>query len=117
MTLDLTELTESTQNRMLQVVETLQGTVLGGVQAWSSSVQKVQKMLPLDTRVLDRLPGASVLPAPDKMVELSYSFASKVLANQQHFAEQLVGITAPVSRPAARTSRTAAAKPAATPKG
>ena len=101
MKIDLAELTTSAQSRVLDAVETVQGGVLGGVQAWSSSARR---FLPVDLTILDRLPGAGSLPTPDAVVELSYGFASKVLASQQAFAEQLVAATRPTRKPAAKTA-------------
>ena len=70
---------------MLDGVRTLTSTI-------SSSVPGAMKSMP-------SLPGIDAMPSPTKALEMSFDFASRLLASQRDFTLALVGATMPAAAP------------------
>jgi hypothetical protein len=79
-------------NEYLDAVRTSQGTVIQAVRSWVDVVQSVAPkglVVPL---------SFAEPPKPEEVVETTYDFAAKLLADQRQFVEEWVKATVPLMR-------------------
>jgi|SRR5581483_1579790 len=105
----ITETITAAQDQVLDVLKKVQEPT---VEAVRTVVEKIDEYLPADRPAV---PFAENLPQPAELVELSFSFAQKLLDNQHEFAKSLVDAFAPLvpEAPKAKKAPVAKAKPAA----
>jgi len=78
--------TDDFQNQARELIRAQQTAFLAAVKAWRESVAKGSPP-PAWPK-----PPADVLPTPAEVAEASYSFASKLLADQSRFMEELAKV-------------------------
>ena len=79
------------QNEFLNATKKSQEILLQAIKTW---IEAAQSMTPKVPSV--KLPFADQLPKPEDVVSSTYGFAEQVLANQRHFAEEILKATAPL---------------------
>jgi hypothetical protein len=77
------------QEEFLSATKKSQEIVLQAIKTWVEAAQAVTPKVPNV-----KLPFADQLPNPADLVSGGYDFAEKVLANQRHFAEEILELTA-----------------------
>jgi hypothetical protein len=92
------------QDQVLEVIERIQEPAVDAVR---TVVETIDGVLPEDR---PDVPFADSLPHPKELVELSYSFAQKVLDNQQEFAKAIVDAFAPLLPAAPKATKPTVAK-------
>ena len=76
------------QNEFLNATKKSQEILLQAIKTW---IEAAQSMTPKVPSV--KLPFADQLPKPSDVVSGGYDFAEQVLANQRHFAEEILELT------------------------
>jgi hypothetical protein len=94
------------QEEFLKTVRRGQEFMLGAIKTWAEAVHPITPKLPLV-----HLPLADKLPKPKDVVENTYDFAEKLLANQRKFAEEVLKAAAPLA-PVKSNGTAAKARPA-----
>ncbi len=84
-TADLTEITKSAQQQVLDGIEAAQSLAL---ESFRSIVEATDNLVPAKLREID-VPGSDLLPEPGTAVKLTFDFAEELLARQRAFVEQL----------------------------
>lgn len=78
------------QEEVLKTVRKSQEFVLGAITTWAEAVHSVTPKLPVV-----HVPFADRLPQPKDVVESTYDFAEKLLADQRKFAEGVLKAATP----------------------
>ena len=79
------------QDEFLSATRKSQEIVLEAIKTWVDSAQALTPKVPSV-----QLPFADQLPKPEDVVSGTYDFAEQVLANQRHFAEEIMKAYAPL---------------------
>jgi hypothetical protein len=79
------------QDEFLSATRKSQEILLQAIKTWVDSAQALTPKVPSV-----KLPFADQLPKPEDVVSGTYDFAEQVLANQRHFAEEILQATAPL---------------------
>ena len=79
------------QDEFLSATRKSQEIVLQAIKTWVDSAQAITPKVPSV-----QLPFADQLPKPEDVVSGTYDFAEQVLANQRHFAEEIMKAYAPL---------------------
>ena len=79
------------QDEFLSATRKSQEIVLQAIKTWVDSAQALTPKVPSV-----QLPFADQLPKPEDVVSGTYDFAEQVLANQRHFAEEIMKAYAPL---------------------
>ena len=79
------------QDEFLSATRKSQEIVLQAIKTWVDSAQALTPKVPSV-----QLPFADQLPKPEEVVSGTYDFAEQVLANQRHFAEEIMKAYAPL---------------------
>ena len=79
------------QDEFLSATRKSQEIVLEAIKTWVDSAQALTPKVPSVP-----LPFADQLPKPEDVVSGTYDFAEQVLANQRHFAEEIMKAYAPL---------------------
>ena len=79
------------QDEFLSATRKSQEIVLQAIKTWVDSAQALTPKVPSV-----QLPFADQLPKPEDVVSGTYDFAEQVLANQRHFAEEILKATEPL---------------------
>jgi hypothetical protein len=80
-----TDKTEEFQKQALELLRSQQEAYLNAVKAWREAMNAGAAQAP----AWPKLPSMEMLPTPAEVAEASYSFASKLLADQSRFMEEL----------------------------
>ncbi len=88
------------QEEFLKAIRRSQELVVGAIRTWAEAVEPYAPKLPLR-----RIPLAQRLPKPGEVVENTYDFAEKLLANQRKFAEEVLKAAAPLAPKATGAAR------------
>jgi hypothetical protein len=80
-----TDKTEEFQKQALELLRSQQEAYLNAVKAWRGAMNAGAAQAP----AWPKLPSMEMLPTPAEVAEASYSFASKLLADQSRFMEEL----------------------------
>jgi hypothetical protein len=103
----ITDTLTAAQDQVLDAIERIQEPAVDAVR---TVVETIDGFLPEDRPIV---PFADVFPHPKQLVELSYSFAQKVLDNQHEFAKALVDAWSPLLPEAPKAAKPTVAKKAA----
>jgi len=76
------------QEEFLNATKKSQEIVLQAIKSWVDAAQALTPKVPTV-----KLPFADQLPKPADVVSGGYDFAEQVLANQRHFAEEILELT------------------------
>ena len=79
------------QDEFLSATRKSQEILLQAIKTWVDSAQALTPKVPSV-----KLPFADQLPKPEDVVSGTYDFAEQVLANQRHFAEEIMKAYAPL---------------------
>jgi len=79
------------QEEFLSATRKSQEILLEAIKTWVDSAQALTPKVPSV-----KLPFAEQLPKPEDVVSGTYDFAEQVLANQRHFAEEIMKAYAPL---------------------
>ena len=79
------------QDEFLSATRKSQEIVLQAIKTWVDSAQALTPKVPSV-----QLPFADQVPKPEDVVSSTYDFAEQVLANQRHFAEEIMKAYAPL---------------------
>ena len=79
------------QDEFLSATRKSQEILLQAIKTWVDSAQALTPKVPSV-----QLPFADQLPKPEEVVSGTYDFAEQVLANQRHFAEEIMKAYAPL---------------------
>jgi len=79
------------QDEFLSATRKSQEILLQAIKTWVDSAQALTPKVPSV-----QLPFADQLPKPEDVVSGTYDFAEQVLANQRHFAEEIMKAYAPL---------------------
>lgn len=90
------ELSRKSQNQVLDAVSSVQSTVASG---YTKLNAVVTGLLPKSLPVLPSLPFA---PKPAEVIALGFGFAEKLLASQKAFVNELLAVSAPAPKAAAK---------------
>ncbi len=96
MSLTITSVSRSTQDRMLAAIEASQATT---TRAFGTVTGVVAKAMPERLPSLSSVPGASLLPSPHETVELTWGFAEQLVERQRSFVDGLVDASSPAPAP------------------
>ena len=76
------------QQELIQALKRSQDAVLQAVSLWSESVQKIAPSLP----DMPSLPLSDSFPKPEEVSDQFFSFAQKMLDEQQEFVKRLIEV-------------------------
>lgn len=95
MTTPIIELSQKSQDKVLDAVASAQSTVASG---YSKLTAAVTGLLP---KGLPALPAIPFAPKPAEVAALSFGFLEKLLASQKAFVNELLAASAPAKAPKA----------------
>ena len=87
----MTSTPKELEEGFLSTTRKSQEILLQAIKTWVDSAQALTPKVPSV-----QLPFADQLPKPEDVVSGTYDFAEQVLANQRHFAEEIMKAYAPL---------------------
>ena len=88
------EVTEKVQDGVMKAVETSQRWTLGALRSTTSAFDGMMPDAP-------KVPFADKVPSPTETIDMTFSFAGRLLDAQHSFLKGLVGLSTPSAVPVA----------------